>query len=89
MLFPKALSDDLSCGKVLNRRQIPNPAAIINAAQVATPDLMGLRDGWMIFQKIVVAGMGCGAGTVAFDLSPGRRLGGRRLNFAMTRCARL
>jgi hypothetical protein len=60
----------LSCGDIFNRRQIPDRAPVIDAAQVATPHLVSVGDR-QIVQQIMVGMMGCGDGTVALDPSPG------------------
>ncbi len=70
MLFANALSHDLSCGEVFNRRQIPNRPSVITAAQVSTPDLVRLCDGGMLFQEIAIGMMRCNNGAIACDVSP-------------------
>lgn len=72
MPFANTLGQNLSCSEIFNRRQILDRAAVIDATEVAAPDLVSLRDRGMLLQKIVIAVMRCSAGTVMLDQSPGR-----------------
>ena len=45
MSLTKPPGNNLSCGKIFNRCQIPNRASIHNTAQVAAPHLISLGEG--------------------------------------------
>lgn len=71
-MLANAVSHDLSSSTVFNRCQIPDCALIDHAAHVATPHLMGLRDGVQIFQEVVIRMGRCRTGRVVLGSSPWR-----------------
>ena len=54
MSFPNAVGNNLPCGNIDNRCQIPNTATVNKASEIAALDLMRLADFIQVFEEIGV-----------------------------------